>query len=147
MMNEIALHNTNVFVNSLPFALEILQAPEVLKKASTHGTLKPTSLTYTLKVANKLLGTKVYQDALITNTLDVIHDYMSVYSYSIAFPELAIPCVVTLKKFAKRCRNGIWRKKTLALIETVRRNFPRFLRAHALLDICDFHSLLLKLRP
>jgi nucleolar complex protein 2 len=61
MMNEIALHNTNVFVNSLPFALEILQAPEVLKKASTHGTLKPTSLTYTLKVANKLLGTKVYQ--------------------------------------------------------------------------------------
>jgi hypothetical protein len=63
-----------------------------------------------------------WQDALISNTLDVIHDYMSVYSYSIAFPELAIPCVVALKKFAKRCHNGMWRRKVKALLESVRKN-------------------------
>jgi hypothetical protein len=48
------------------FLFQILEASEVVRKGSTHGKLKPTDLTFTLKIANKLLGTKVYQ--VIHNT-------------------------------------------------------------------------------
>jgi len=44
-------------------------------------------------------------------------EYFSIYSYSIAFPELIIPATLHLKKWTKLCRNTYYKKQINFLLE------------------------------
>ena len=51
--------------------------------------------------------------------MDLLIQAFAVYSHSVAFPELVVPALVTLKKFQKTCKNVTYSKEMQQLIEKV----------------------------
>ncbi len=98
--------------------LQVLNSPEITKKGKPTMQ-KQTELVSQLKIANKMLGTKVYQDMVLKECVDLVEDYLSIYAYSISFPELAIPATINLKRFLKQCKIPFFRKRIASILEEV----------------------------
>jgi len=75
---------------------ELTVPPRVTSRGRDHMNFDTC-----LKVNDKLVDSKVYQTQLVTRTCDLILHYFSIYSYSIAFPELVVNTIRSLKKFTK----------------------------------------------
>jgi nucleolar complex protein 2 len=90
-----------------------------MTKKGKPSMQKQTEMASQLKIANKMLGTKVYQDMVIKECIDLIEDYLSIYAYSISFPELSIPATINLKRYLKQCKVPFFRKRVSTIIDEV----------------------------
>ena len=110
---------TSLFIPTLPFMLRILESNEFRKKFKS-STQKPLDWTCTLKVSNGLLHTRVLFDGIVEQLFELLLEHFAVYAYSISFPELAVPTIVTLKKFVKQCKVPEYCKIFKQLVQQVR---------------------------
>ena len=81
---------TGVYVPVTPLILEILESPEVSKKPNP-ATHKALNFTFIIKTPAEYLHTRVYQDGLYEQTVDLLYTFFSCYCTSISFPELSLP--------------------------------------------------------
>jgi len=116
ILNQIATA-TGVFLSVVPHILETLDSPELHKKSKPTSDIKRLNFVHTIKVSKSQLQTKDFQDAVFSNCYDLLLEYFSIYSYSIAFPELIIPATIHLKKWVKTCRNAYYKKQINFLLE------------------------------
>jgi len=110
--------STDTYIPVAPFLLEILESVEFNKKTKM-STAKPTEFSCILKVSKQQLGTKPYQDAVVDHIFELLLEFFSVHAHSIAFPEIALPAVVRLRKFIKTTSVPKYRKQLKQLVDKI----------------------------
>ncbi|WVN87242.1 uncharacterized protein L203_102419 [Cryptococcus depauperatus CBS 7841] len=144
--------HTGTYIPLAPFILEILDSTEFRRSNSKKGTLKPLDFEYIIRASSSYLKTRVFQEGLGEELVFLLGEYHAAVSTQIAFPEMILPVIVTIKKHIKKGTAGspkvVSSLKTLiekleatkTFIETKRRNvsfapkdrveMERFLEGH-----------------
>ena len=92
---------TTTFIPLAPSLLEVLSSPECSKSNPKPSTLAPLDFSVVLRAPKTYLGTRVYQDGLGTEISELLAEFFHIWTKHIAFPELALPPLVHLKRWLK----------------------------------------------
>ncbi|GAA5900855.1 mRNA-binding ribosome synthesis protein NOC2 [Sporobolomyces salmoneus] len=113
------VQRTSTFIPLSTPLFEILNSPE-LSKRSKPSTLKPLDWEYYLKCPTSYQRTRVYADALAEETIHLLTEFFgSALSKSIAFPELALPAIVTLKRLSKKTLQNKGQVKLSSMVKVL----------------------------
>lgn len=98
---------TGTYIPLAPSILEVLNLAEMRKPPKT-STLKPLDFNTSIRAPKSYLRTRVYQDGVGEQVAELLSEFFVLWSKHIAFPELSVPAVVTLKRWIKQvsARNG-----------------------------------------
>jgi nucleolar complex protein 2 len=75
-----------------------------MKKPPKSSTLKPLDFAVAYKAPKSYLRTRVYQDGVGEQVVELLSEFFVLWSRSIAFPEFALPVVISLKRWLKESR-------------------------------------------
>ncbi|KDE02742.1 hypothetical protein MVLG_06726 [Microbotryum lychnidis-dioicae p1A1 Lamole] len=108
------VQKTGVYIPLATSLFEVLDSPELggtsptglAARALKRSTLKPLDFELYLKAPSKYPKTRVYADGLADEVVHFLGEYLTAWSTSIAFPEWSLPCIVTLKRHAKKTRQA-----------------------------------------
>ncbi|KAL7793221.1 Noc2p family domain-containing protein [Trichoderma ceciliae] len=81
--------------------LEVLNSAE-MKKPPKASTLKPMDFAVAYRAPKSYLRTRVFQDGIGEEVVELMGSFMYTWSTSISFPELALPVVIQLKRWLKQ---------------------------------------------
>ncbi|EHK19136.1 uncharacterized protein TRIVIDRAFT_209970 [Trichoderma virens Gv29-8] len=81
--------------------LEVLNSAE-MKKAPKASTLKPLDFAVSYRAPKSYLRTRVFQDGIGEEVVELMSGFMYTWSTSISFPELALPVIIQLKRWLKQ---------------------------------------------
>ncbi|EWG36245.1 hypothetical protein FVEG_00350 [Fusarium verticillioides 7600] len=98
--------------------LEVLTSAE-MKKAPKAASLKPFDFATAYKAPKSYLRTRVFQDGVGEQLVELLGEYFFLWATSIAFPELALPVVIQLKRWLKQARNKATGNKNVKLASQV----------------------------
>ncbi len=91
---------TGTYIPLAPALLEVLTSAE-MKRAPKPTTLKPLDFATALRAPKSYLRTRVYQDGVGDQVAELLAEFFLLWTKSIAFPELALPVLVMLKRWLK----------------------------------------------
>ncbi|KAL9070487.1 MAG: hypothetical protein Q9157_005785, partial [Trypethelium eluteriae] len=91
---------TTTYIPLAPALYEVLTSAE-LRKRPQKSTLKPLDFSLAIKAAKPYLRTRVYQDGVAEQLAELLTEFFVLYAKNIAFPELALPVTVMLKRWLK----------------------------------------------
>lgn len=95
---------TDTYIPLASPLLEVLASAE-MKKPPRNTTLKAFDFAVAYKASKAYLRTRVYQDGVGEQVVELLGEFMHLWSRSIAFPELALPVVIQLKRWLKQSRS------------------------------------------
>lgn len=95
---------TDTYIPLASPLLEVLASAE-MKKQPKNTTLKAFDFAVAYKASKAYLRTRVYQDGVGEQVVELLGEFMHLWSRSIAFPELALPVVIQLKRWLKQSRS------------------------------------------
>lgn len=95
--------------------LEVLSSAE-MKKAPKASTLKAFDFAVAYKAPKSYLRTRVYQDGVGEQVVELLGEFFLLWSTSIAFPELALPVIIQLKRWMKQARSKAQGNKNAKLM-------------------------------
>ncbi|RFU81632.1 hypothetical protein TARUN_580 [Trichoderma arundinaceum] len=81
--------------------LEVLNSAE-MKKPPKASTLKPMDFAVSYRAPKSYLRTRVFQDGIGEEVVELMSSFMFTWSTSISFPELALPVIIQLKRWLKQ---------------------------------------------
>ncbi|XP_054716333.1 nucleolar complex protein 2 homolog [Uloborus diversus] len=110
----------NVFIPTIPFILEILTLSDYNKKMSF--SVKPQDFSCSLKVGKSKLSEAAFQDSCMSEVNSLLLEYFKVYSHTIGFPELALPAVLQIKLFIKKCKVAKYNQLLKGLLTKIEEN-------------------------
>lgn len=119
---------TGVYIPLFPVLAEILSS-STISKAPKPSTLRPLDFEHAIRAGKAYLGTRVYQDGVCEQLVELTAEFFVLHCKSIAFPELAVPAVITLRRFIKRSKNVKFNKMLQRLVEKLEDN-SRFVDQH-----------------
>lgn len=96
---------TGTYIPLASALLEVLNSAE-MKKAPKATTLKALDFSVQYKAPKSYLRTRVYQDGVGEQVVELFCEYFAIWSTNIAFPEFALPVVIMLKRWAKEARGN-----------------------------------------
>ncbi|ODV98627.1 hypothetical protein PACTADRAFT_48347 [Pachysolen tannophilus NRRL Y-2460] len=122
--------NTGVFIPLFPLLSEILTStaftknpkPDSKKKNSQQQPLQAVDFDHNIKVNAAYLNTRIYQDGLCAQFIELIAEFFVLYSKNISFPELVTPPVIILRRYIKNSKNIKFNKQLSNLIEKLNAN-------------------------
>ena len=94
---------TGTYIPLASTLLEVLSSAE-MKKPPKATTLKAFDFAVAYKAPKSYLRTRVFQDGVGDQLVELLGDFFLLWSTSIAFPELALPVVIQLKRWLKQSR-------------------------------------------
>ncbi|KAK0437025.1 Noc2-domain-containing protein [Armillaria borealis] len=111
--------HTQVYIPISPYLLPILAS--TLSSSSKSSTLKPLDLEVQIRCPQQYQKTRVYAEGVIEESSFLLAEWLSSAAVqgSIAFPEIVIPILVTLRKSLKAARVGSGSGKDLGVIKTL----------------------------
>lgn len=115
------MQTTGVYIPVFPLIAEVLTS-SALSKGGKRTTLPPVDFDHSIKVSQQYLATKVYQDGLCEQVLELTGEFFAVYSKSVAFPELATPAVLAIRRYSKRSKNVRFNRQLNQLVEKLTAN-------------------------
>ncbi|KAH8682231.1 Noc2p family-domain-containing protein [Xylariales sp. PMI_506] len=86
--------------------LEVLNSAE-MRKSPKATTLKPVDFHVNYKAPKSYLRTRVYQDGVGDQVVELFSEYFVLWSTNIAFPEFSLPVVIMLKRWLKQSRKKV----------------------------------------
>jgi len=92
---------TGTYIPVASYLIEILESSEFSRK-SKPSTAKPPDLSCTLKLPKAQLHTRVFQDCILDNVMNLLLEHFVIHSTTIAFPELIFPICLRMKRFMKK---------------------------------------------
>jgi nucleolar complex protein 2 len=95
---------TNTFIPLASSLYEVLASAE-MRKPPKSSTVKALDFSIAIRAGKSLLRTRVYQDGVGEQLVELFSEYFVLYGKSIAFPELSLPVVVMLKRWLKEATN------------------------------------------
>lgn len=96
------ISQTKTYIPLSPFLLELLDSSESRRSNAKKSTLKPLDLEYVIRAPAAYPKTRVYQESLGEEIVFLIGEYHSTLALNIAFPEIVLPVLVTIKKHLKK---------------------------------------------
>lgn len=119
---------TDTYIPLAAVLVEVLNSAE-MRKSPKATTLKPLDFHVAYKAPKSLLGTRVYQDSVGDQVVELLSEYFVLWSTSISFPEFALPVIITLKRWLKQSRkksggnsNGKLRAGLVLLVQKLEAN-------------------------
>jgi len=97
------LRISNATGSYIPLAsvlLEVLNSAE-MKKPPKPATLRPLDFSANIRAPSSHLKTRVYQDGVGEQVIELLSEFFVLWSKSIAFPELQLPVIVMLKRWLR----------------------------------------------
>jgi nucleolar complex protein 2 len=94
---------TGTYIPLASVLLEVLNSAE-MKKSPKQSTLKPLDFAVQYKAPKTYLRTRVFQDGVGEQFVELMSEYFALWSTNIAFPEFALPVVIMLKRWVKEAR-------------------------------------------
>ena len=88
------------YIPVAPALLEVLSSAE-MKKPPKASTLKALDFSTAIRAPKAYLRTRVYQEGVGEQVGELLADFFALWSKAIAFPELALPVLVMLKRWLK----------------------------------------------
>lgn len=113
--------STGVFIPIFPLISEILTST-AFTKSPKKVNLSVFDFENNIKVNQQYLGTRVYQDGLAEQFIELTSEFFVLYCKNIAFPELVTPAVIALRRFVKSSKNVKFNKQLSQLIEKLNQN-------------------------
>jgi nucleolar complex protein 2 len=95
---------TGTYIPLASALLEVLNSAE-MKKPPKPSTLKSLDFASNYKAQKSYLRTRVYQDGVGEQVAELLSEFFVLWSTNIAFPELALPVLVMLKRWLKDVNN------------------------------------------
>ncbi|KXJ91538.1 Noc2p family-domain-containing protein [Microdochium bolleyi] len=95
--------STGVYIPLASALLEVLNAAE-MRHNPKATTMKPLDFAVNYKAPKSYLKTRVYQDGIGEQVVELLAEYFVLWSTNIAFPEFALPVIITLKRWLKQSR-------------------------------------------
>jgi nucleolar complex protein 2 len=95
---------TGTYIPLASALLEVLNSAE-MKKPPKPSTLKSLDFASNYKAQKSYLRTRVYQDGVGEQVAELLSEFFVLWSTNIAFPELALPVLVLLKRWLKDVNN------------------------------------------
>ncbi|KAI9868176.1 MAG: Nucleolar Complex 2 protein [Trichoglossum hirsutum] len=102
---------TGTYIPLAPTLVEVLSSTEMKKKPKST-TLKPLDFSTTIRAPKSYLRTRVYQDGLGEQVVELLSEFFMLWAKSIAFPELALPVNVMLKRWLRQASGTSVKGKT-----------------------------------
>ncbi|KAI5954429.1 NOC2 [Candida jiufengensis] len=112
----------NVYIPIFPLLFEILSSTAITKSPKPSGNLQFVDFEHNIKVNQAYLGTRIYQEGLCEQFIELTSEFFGVYAKNIAFPELITPAVLSLRRFTKKSKNIKFNKQLNQLIEKLNAN-------------------------
>ncbi|KAF3032471.1 Nucleolar Complex 2 protein [Didymella keratinophila] len=91
---------TSTYIPLAPALIEVLQSAE-MKKPPKPSTLKALDFSTQIRATKAYLRTRIYQDGVGEQVAELLSEFFLLWTKNIAFPELALPVVVMLKRWVK----------------------------------------------
>ena len=91
---------TGVYIPLGSALLEVLNTAE-MKKVSKTSTSRPLDFELNIRAPTSYLNTRVYQDGVGEQVVELFSEFFVLWCKSIAFPELQLPVIVMLKRWLK----------------------------------------------
>lgn len=116
---------TGVYVPVFPLLAEILTLTAITKppkRLQKGARLEPVDFDHNIKVNQAYLGLREFQDGLCEQFVELTAEFFGLYSRSIAFPELATPAILVMRRFTKRSKNIRFNKQLQQLVEKLTAN-------------------------
>ncbi|CAK9437255.1 uncharacterized protein LODBEIA_P16330 [Lodderomyces beijingensis] len=113
--------STGVYIPLFPLLLETLSSTAITKSPKASN-LQAFDFEHNIKVNQAYLGTRVYQEGLAEQFLELTAEFFGLYAKSIAFPELVTPAILALRRFTKKSKNVKFNKSIGQLIEKLNAN-------------------------
>jgi len=82
--------------------------------------MKPLELSCVLRVSQSQMAESGFRDAVIDLLYDRVLESLVAHSHSASFPELALPTILQLKLFIKKCKYANYGKKMKQLLEKIK---------------------------
>ncbi len=92
--------STSTYIPLAPALIEVLQSAE-MKKPPKPSTLKTLDFSTAIRATKAYLRTRIYQDGVGEQVAELLSEFFVLWTKNIAFPELALPVVVMLKRWVK----------------------------------------------
>ncbi|KAI1969441.1 Nucleolar Complex 2 protein [Ophidiomyces ophidiicola] len=105
---------TNTYIPLASALLEVLNSAE-MKKPPKPSTLKPLDFSTCIRAPKTYLRTRVYQDGVAQEVLELFSEFFVLWTKSIAFPELSLPVVVMLKRWLKEVSSRSFGNKNVKI--------------------------------
>ncbi|KAJ2989862.1 hypothetical protein NUW58_g3250 [Xylaria curta] len=120
--------STGIYIPLASVLLEVLNSAE-MRRSPKQATLKPLDFHVAYKAPKSYLRTRVYQDGVGEQVVDLFAEYFVLWSTNIAFPEFALPVIIMLKRWLKQSRkkasgnnNGKLRSGLVLLVQKLEAN-------------------------
>ena len=91
---------TGTYIPLASVLLEVLNSAE-MKKPPKAATLRPFPFETNIRASTSYLKTRVYQDGLGEQVIELLSEFFVLWCKSIAYPELQLPVTVMLKRWLK----------------------------------------------
>ena len=91
---------TLTYIPLAPALVEVLSSAE-MKKLPKPSTLKVLEFNTSIRAPKAYLRTRVYQDRVGEQVAELLSEFFVLWTKNIAFPELALPVIVMLKRWVK----------------------------------------------
>lgn len=91
---------TETYIPLSAALLEVLNSAE-MKKPAKPATLKPLDFASNIRAPTSYLKTRVYQEGVGEQVVELFSEFFVLWTKSIAYPELQLPAIVMLKRWLK----------------------------------------------
>ncbi|KAI0422745.1 Noc2p family-domain-containing protein [Xylaria grammica] len=120
--------STGTYIPLASVLLEVLNSAE-MRRSPKQATLKALDFHVAYKAPKSYLRTRVYQDGVGEQVVDLFAEYFVLWSTNIAFPEFTLPVIIMLKRWLKQSRkkasgnnNGKLRSGLVLLVQKLETN-------------------------
>ncbi|KAI1131261.1 Noc2p family-domain-containing protein [Nemania abortiva] len=120
--------STGTYIPLASVLLEVLNSAE-MRRSPKQASLKALDFHVAYKAPKSYLRTRIYQDGVGEQVVDLFAEYFVLWSTNIAFPEFALPVIIMLKRWLKQSRkkasgnnNGKLRSGLVLLVQKLEAN-------------------------
>ena len=100
------ISRTAVYIPLSPFLLEILDSTEFRRSNPKKSTLRPLDFEYIIRAPAAYCKTRVFQESLGDELVYLLGEYHAMVSTHIAFPEMVLPIIITIKRHFRKGTAG-----------------------------------------
>ncbi|TDZ40165.1 Nucleolar complex protein 2 [Colletotrichum spinosum] len=94
---------TNTYIPLASVLLEVLEASD-MKRFPKASSIKALDFSVAYKATKSYNRTRIYQDGVGEQVVELFGEYFTIWAKSIAFPEFTLPVIVQLKRWIKQAR-------------------------------------------
>lgn len=105
---------TGTYIPMASALLEVLNSAE-MKKPPMPATLRPLDFSANIRAPSSYPKTRIYQDGVGEQVIELFSEFFVLWTKSIAFPELQLPVIVMLKRWLRTASSKSTANKNVKL--------------------------------